>query len=404
MLGDPSLQSEVEEKTMTVQMNTKEVDNRWVEKQLGKDLQQVWNSDEATKNLLLEPMSSASTRVSTMASVDAEAFDAKAVVKSDKSESELDEDATADSGGSSGCGSDIDSAEEQEEKKKNMGERSICCLRPTKFWSTPPNSGGDPYSASAPPYSVRRRSPVIEAFMDLKSPRNEAKYQKPRFDTLTIRTWFMTADKDNDGQVTKQEFMNFMVAEPVVMLLLFKELGDANWAHVIRGSLEWHAKQAAQSESHRLARVRRYLLKLWKTIATREDLGLNDQNSLGFEEWMEVFERTGCVLEYSTVDNPRDRAADDLEQLVGTGPIQNVRDASQQARRVSEAEWVRDFQAAVYKKNASITRRHTVGGIPGKSPAAFWSSTLVLGTANGRRQSWGGSSKDARRGSWGGGI
>jgi len=214
----------------------------------------------------------------------------------------------------------------------------------------------------------------------------------------------MTADKDNDGQVTKQEFMNFMVAEPVVMLLLFKELGDANWAHVIRGSLEWHAKQAAQSESHRLARVRRYLLKLWKTIATREDLGLNDQNSLGFEEWMEVFERTGCVLEYSTVDNPRDRAADDLEQLVGTGPIQNVRDASQQARRVSEAEWVRDFQAAVYKKNASITRRHTVGGIPGKSPAAFWSSTLVLGTANGRRQSWGGSSKDARRGSWGGGI
>lgn len=191
-----------------------------------------------------------------------------------------------------------------------------------------------------------------------------------------------------------------MASHPAVMTMLVEELGEADGER----SLELHVNRAAQTEAQEVSRVRRRLLKLWKTIATRDDLGLNDQNSLGFEEFLLVFERTGCVLEYSTVDNPRDRAADDLEQLVGTGPIQNVKAASQQAQRGSEAEWVRDSTAALYEKKAPITRRHSVEGIPGKSPAAFWSSTLVLGTEGGRRQSWGGSSKNARRGSWGGGI
>merc|ERR1719160_1581009 len=69
----------------------------------------------------------------------------------------------------------------------------------------------------------------------------------PVFDSLTIRTWFMMADTDNSGLVTKKEFINFLISHTDLATLLMKALGEKSGEH----TLEWHVNRFGETDHQR---------------------------------------------------------------------------------------------------------------------------------------------------------
>ena len=132
----------------------------------------------------------------------------------------------------------------------------------------------DPPPAGAP--SQRRRSGAVTEAMikqignnqldgEGKAGENEIKLNKdkpPVFDTLTIRTWFMMADKDNSGSISKKEFIQFLIENKQLATMLMQKLGDKGGEQ----TLEWFVKKFQETEHQRVARVYRRLLGFYKTI------------------------------------------------------------------------------------------------------------------------------------------
>jgi len=342
---------------------------------------------------------------------------------------------------SEGFGSDSDEegeevAPKEEVEKKALANKWSASAENLVLADSDSDSGSDSYSDSSPrtphvfskvpdpppagaPSQRRRSGAVTEAMIkqignnqldgEGKAGENEIKLNKdkpPVFDTLTIRTWFMMADKDNSGSISKKEFIQFLIDNKQLATMLMQKLGDKDGEH----TLEWFVKKFQETEHQRVARVYRRLLGFYKTIDA-------DKNgSLEFNEFLDLFQRAGVVLEYQSEDNPRDRAADYLESLEGTGPIANVRFESQQARRGSETLWAlsqRAMFATDFKKDLA-PRRHSTqcffqnqrNKVDIVGPSDFWNATLVLGSNVKRRSSWGptGNMESPRRRSYGGAI
>jgi len=119
--------------------------------------------------------------------------------------------------------------------------------------------------------------------------------QKALYDILTIRQWFNGMDEQRNGHVTKKEWLEFMRRNPQ-----FKSM-------VLCGGVETRLTDRFSEESVQAlkdqAKEMRRLLKIWREI----DKDAN--GTLEWEEFIEFFRRSGNLLEYETVDNPKERLA-----------------------------------------------------------------------------------------------
>lgn len=232
---------------------------------------------------------------------------------------------------------------------------------------------------------------------------SESEKKKPNkkvvFDTFTIRTWFMAADKDNKGFISKREFLNFLIEHPDLMKMLVSDLGEIEGER----NLEWHVKRSAETEVQRQARVQRRLLGFYRTI------DVDKNKCLDFDEFLALFQKAGCVLQYETAINPRELAEAELASVQGTGPLQDLHaNVVRRARRGSEDVWARGQKFELEKNFDKLPaaparpRRHSTHGGLGaiglglhNSPASFWGETLVLGQGpNLRRRSCTGRTSD----------
>jgi len=123
--------------------------------------------------------------------------------------------------------------------------------------------------------------------------------QRSAFDTCTVRSWFIEMDTDNSGVVTKEEFMNFLRDRPL--------LQNAFWEGVqgIKPELYFSQTPRSAQRSAQALGIKR-VLKLFREIDA------DNSGSLEWEEFLEFFHRTGLLLEYAIVNNPRDRMAEML--------------------------------------------------------------------------------------------
>eukprot|EP00746_Dinoflagellata_sp_MGD_P070976 gnl/MRDRNA2_/MRDRNA2_28977_c0_seq1.p1 gnl/MRDRNA2_/MRDRNA2_28977_c0~~gnl/MRDRNA2_/MRDRNA2_28977_c0_seq1.p1 ORF type:complete len:457 (+),score=85.09 gnl/MRDRNA2_/MRDRNA2_28977_c0_seq1:95-1465(+) len=238
----------------------------------------------------------------------------------------------------------------------------------------------------------RRRSSAIVDVIAAESDLNELEQEgkapnaKVAFDTLTIRTWFMGSDKTNKGFLTKREFVNFLIQNPGLMKKLVPDLGEADGDK----NLEWHVRRAHETPVARQARVQKRLMNKYRQIIA--DKG----NCLDFQGFLSLFQQAGCVLEYQGNTNPRDLAAEKLAAVEGTGPIGNMNELTDQARRGSEQKWATDLKSQNKHEEGQhmARRRNTFSALC--SPACFWEETVVLGKGgrrsfegHNRRRSWG---------------
>lgn len=106
-------------------------------------------------------------------------------------------------------------------------------------------------------------------------------------------------DLDNDGAVTKTEFLNFLRDRPMLQNILLKGVLSSN---VRTSGLCRDVDDIGTCTSSKAVGIKR-ILKLFKNMDSKRT------GSLQWEEFMEFFRRAGLLLEYATVDNPRDRMA-----------------------------------------------------------------------------------------------
>mmetsp|Transcript_90947 Transcript_90947/g.253066 ORF Transcript_90947/g.253066 Transcript_90947/m.253066 type:complete len:358 (-) Transcript_90947:89-1162(-) len=127
--------------------------------------------------------------------------------------------------------------------------------------------------------------------------RSGAAVAKARYDVLTIRQWFNAMDVDHSGHVTKQEWFDFIRANPKLRHLLIH--GEKGLPTVIKDRSSDETAQVLKQESKELRR----LLNILRA------LDVDGSGTLEFEEFLEFFRRSGNLLEYGSDDHPRARLA-----------------------------------------------------------------------------------------------
>lgn len=142
----------------------------------------------------------------------------------------------------------------------------------------------------------------------------EGSEQKPLFDVVTLRNWFIEMDGESSGHVTKDGFMSFLRSRPQLRRLML-QTHDTNKqqkaggptldkGHVASARLKTGASSTRTPSSREAEALEmRRLLKLLKEID-------EDKNgTLEWEEFIEFFRRAGYLLEYATKENPREEIA-----------------------------------------------------------------------------------------------
>merc|ERR1712224_614730 len=180
-----------------------------------------------------------------------------------------------------------------------------------------------------------------------------------------------SADKDNNGYLRKSEFLSFLIENPELSKMLTQDLRES---------------RVSETEGHPQGKVQRHLLKCFKEIDA------DKKGTLDFEEFLALFKRAGCFLEYTSEDNPRERAADVLASLSGTGKVADIKGTVQSARRGSESRWALDQQAMLNMKTPSVpqTFRYSSGYhssfILGRHIGAWAETTILAGLILGSKQ------------------
>lgn len=212
------------------------------------------------------------------------------------------------------------------------------------------------------------------------------------YDTYTIRQWFMQMDADHSGEISKDEFISFLRNHKTLshMMLMGSQVQMSDSA-VSKTSSPETAKRVSQALA-----VRR-LIKLFN------EMDKDGNQSMDWEEFLEFFRRAGYLLEYTTKDNPRDRAAEiiagECQRLSASSTPVCVNAMSLHARRGSEASWASEQLKQLKKAEFLLPRRHTCDGpaalgldkIPRptcglrQELAAELQSDVIAGDAQGRK-------------------
>lgn len=170
--------------------------------------------------------------------------------------------------------------------------------------ASPQTRARAPFSSGAHRKLERRKSRVGMFAPDELAPDGTPKKNKMQFDLLTIRRWFDDMDEDSSGTVSKKEWVDFLRKnQSVKQFLLFGRFENPVLQSRDRFSAERVQKQREE------AKHMRKLFIMWK------DLDADDSGNLEFTEFVELFRRSGNLLEYHREDNPRVRLANTITQL-----------------------------------------------------------------------------------------
>lgn len=211
---------------------------------------------------------------------------------------------------------------------------------------------------------------------------NKGPNERILFDKCTIRTWFMAMNSTGDGQVSKQQFIEWLIKHPEFRKLL------------VKGEAEREDCDSKGEDRKGYAVIARRMIKFFKEI------DVDNSKAITFKEFKNLFRRAGYLLEYDQTNNPRDNAERMLRRQSGQGPV-DVHQAATRARRGSECLWYLQQEARLNAevmsqeikpetgdsyRNMSRTRRHSASAIMQlgllKGPAAFWDDPVVLGGGN----------------------
>jgi hypothetical protein len=215
--------------------------------------------------------------------------------------------------------------------------------------------------------------PADEDDSTTKQAKQKDPNEKILYDACTIRTWFMMMDGDGDGVISKDEFVSFLRERPALQKMLLSTGPNR------QADSDGEGIPFPPQTSQRMAQavLQRRLIKLFNEI------DVNKNKRMEFEEFLTFFRRAGCLLEYTLTDNPRDRAAELLASVPSMGG--NVRSSAQAVRRGSECSWAINQLSRLRVPDHASPRRHSDSAVL-ESPAAFWEEAVVLGP---RRPPWG---------------
>lgn len=115
-----------------------------------------------------------------------------------------------------------------------------------------------------------------------------------KWDRLTIRQWFNTMDVDHSGRVSKKEWLGFLRQNPTFRALLLN-MGTAlypdRFSKISLQKLRVEAKEMKKIDM------------IWRELDT------NKNGTLEFDEFVEIFHRTGHYFQYQDEANPREQIA-----------------------------------------------------------------------------------------------
>jgi len=112
-----------------------------------------------------------------------------------------------------------------------------------------------------------------------------------RWDKLTIRQWFDAIDKDHSDYVSKQEWLRFLQDKHQFRELILKVAGQQSFKERI--------------STAGFLRGRAVATELKQVIRIFKDIDFDKDNKLDFEEFVELFRRTGHLIELKSEANPR---------------------------------------------------------------------------------------------------
>lgn len=126
---------------------------------------------------------------------------------------------------------------------------------------------------------------------------------KPKFDKCSIWQWFAVMDVDRDGHVSKEEFSNFVATNRQLRQVFSSFAGDA-------------ADDSLLDEQTKVLRHGKKMGRMMGQLMMSFNKADTDKSgSLDFEEFLEVFRISGNLLEYQTLNNPRDQLLQSLRQM-----------------------------------------------------------------------------------------
>jgi len=141
-----------------------------------------------------------------------------------------------------------------------------------------------------------------------EAPRGAESGGKPLYDVLTIRSWFNEMDSDHSGHISKSEWFEFLRKNPEFKAMILNGSG----ALPPKDRFSAEAILALKDE----AKLMRRLLKIWREIDT------DGNGTLEWEEFVEIFRRSGNLLEYREQDTPKVRLAQIITNM-HEGRVQN---------------------------------------------------------------------------------
>jgi hypothetical protein len=174
------------------------------------------------------------------------------------------------------------------------------CSRPGSNHSSPKRRG----SRSLIPYNLPTLSPTSkDQCLDDLIPDFNPKENNGNavFDIYNLRQWFIGMDSKEDGHVSKNDFVAFFHKRPELKNVLLSQVHLKNTDNskcTIKSQQEIHALEM------------RRLLKLFT-----KDLDTDKSGTLEWHEFINFFRNTGCLVEYSTPNNPRERLSDVMGKI-----------------------------------------------------------------------------------------
>jgi len=209
-----------------------------------------------------------------------------------------------------------------------------------------------PLSPASPMTDSSNLSPRRASFSGIQMDKDKAAV--PRFDELTIRQWFNCIDTDGNGCLDKQEWLDFLRANPKLKKLILRGC-DAI------GLVDQKVSQSFL-QGKEDAREMRRLLKIWKEIDT------DGSGTLEWAEFVDFFRRTGNLLEYRN-PNPKQRMAEIVGEINESNdpvPDEAVAEFDELAARHLGGERRRSLETEFIKRIDSdgeaacrIRRRHS---------------------------------------------
>lgn len=123
--------------------------------------------------------------------------------------------------------------------------------------------------------------------------------RKTAYDECTIRMMFIEMDINANGNVSKDEFINYLRSRPQLQSIMYEGLDSMQSSEQLDDDGRCSPRRVRAMGAHRI-------IKLYKILD-------KDRNGvLQWEEFFGFFQQAGLLLSYATSDNPRDRMADVL--------------------------------------------------------------------------------------------